>query len=131
MKDIEKDIISELSLVKCKDFDTPIYQLSRKRYLLFCDKEINKDNVNKCLEKIESDYNSFGKYKLIIVVGKTSDSFTKTELFYFNGVDTFVVFYLLDFANKKVYMNDRTIFALGLNYKKTVKKLNEIIQFNN
>lgn len=131
MKKIKKDIISELSLVKSKNFNKPIYQVSKKRYLLFCDEEIDKDNINKCLEKIDTDFNSFGKYKLIIAVGKTSDSFTKTELFYFNGVDTFVVFYLLDFDNKRVYMNDRTIFVLGLNYKKIVRRLNKIIQCNN
>lgn len=131
MKKIKKDIIRELSLVKSKNFNKPIYQVSKKRYLLFCDEEIDKDNINKCLEKIDTDFNSFGKYKLIIAVGKTSDSFTKTELFYFNGVDTFVVFYLLDFDNKRVYMNDRTIFVLGLNYKKIVRRLNKIIQCNN
>lgn len=131
MKKIKKDIISELLLVKSKNFNKPIYQVSKKRYLLFCDDEIDKDNINKCLEKIDTDFNSFGKYKLIIAVGKTSDSFTKTELFYFNGVDTFVVFYLLDFDNKRVYMNDRTIFVLGLNYKKIVRRLNKIIQCNN
>lgn len=130
MKEIKKDIINELSLVKSEDFDMPIYQLSKKRYLLFCDEEINKNDVNKFLERIDTDYNSLGKYKLIIVVGKTSDSFTKTELLYFNGVDTFVVFYLLDFANKKVYMNDKAILIFGLNSKKIVKKLNQTIKIN-
>lgn len=131
MKKIKKDVISKLSLVKSKNFNKPIYQVSKKRYLLFCDEEIDKGSINKCLEKIDTDFNSFGKYKLIIAVGKTSDSFTKTELFYFNGVDTFVVFYLLDFDNKRVYMNDRTIFVLGLNYKKIVRRLNKIIECNN
>ncbi|NLK12311.1 MAG: hypothetical protein GX312_01795 [Candidatus Phytoplasma sp.] len=129
MEKIKKDIVSKLSLIISKDFDTSIYQISKKRYLLFWEEDIDKNNVNKCLEKIDSIYNSFGKYKLIIVVGKTSESFTKTELFYFNNIDTFVVFYLLDFSNKKVYMNDRSIFVLGLNYKKTIKKLNKIIKF--
>lgn len=129
MKEIKKDIVSKLSLTVSEDFDTSIYQISKKRYLLFWEDNINKNNVNNCLEKIDSIYNSFGKYKLIIVIGITSESFTKTELFYFNNIDTFVVFYLLDFANKKVYMNDRSIFVLGLNYKKIIKKLNKIIEF--
>lgn len=130
MKKTKYNIINELSLVSSNDFDMPIYQLSNKRYLLFWDEEINKENVNTCLKRIEANYNSFGKYKLIIVVGKTSESFSKKELFYFNGVDTFVVFYLIDFAYKRVYMNDRSIFVLGLNYKKIVRKINKIIVFN-
>ena len=130
MEEIKNKIITELSLSISKDFDTPIYQISKRRYLLFLDEEINKENVNTCLKQIDSIYNTFGRYKLIIVVGKTSESFTKTELFYFNNIDTFVVFYLLDFAHNKVYMNDRSIFVLGLNYKKTIKKLNKIIYFS-
>lgn len=129
MEGIKRNIISKLSLAISKDFDTSIYQISKKRYLLFWEEDINKNNVNKCLEKIDSIYNTFGKHKLIIVVGKTSESFTKTELFYFNNIDTFVVFYLLDFANKKVYINDRSLFVLGLNYKRFIKKLNKIIEF--
>lgn len=129
MEEIKRNIISRLSLTISKDFDTPIYQISKKRYLLFWEEDINKNNVNKCLEKIDLIYNSFKKYKLIIVVGKTSEPFTKTELFYFNNIDTFVVFYLLDFANKKVYINDRSLFVLGLNYKRFIKKINKIIEF--
>jgi len=72
MEEIKRNIISKLSLAISKDFDTSIYQISKKRYLLFWEEDINKNNVNKCLEKIDSIYNSFGKYKLIIVVGKTN-----------------------------------------------------------
>jgi len=49
-------------------------------------------------------------------------------LLYFNGVNTFVVFYLINEETNEVYMDDSWIFPIGLNYKKYVRKINEILK---
>lgn len=61
------------------------------------------------------------------MVGKTKDKFNKRELLYFNNVNTYVVFYLIEEETNNVYMNDSWISSLGLNYKKYIKKINEIL----
>ena len=61
------------------------------------------------------------------MVGKTKEKFKKVDLLYFNNVNKFVVFYLINEETNDVYMNDSWISALGLNYKKYVRKINEIL----
>ena len=63
-----------------------------------------------------TSFNTLEKYK-----------FKKVDLLYFNNVNTFVVFYLINEETNEVYMNDSWISALGLNYKKYVRKINEIL----
>ena len=46
------------------------------------------------------------------------EKFKKVDLLYFNNVNTFVVFYLINEEANEVYMNNSWISALGLNYKK-------------
>ena len=38
-----------------------------------------------------------------------------------------VVFYLINEEVNKIYMNDSWVFTLGLNYKKYIRKINEIM----
>ena len=63
-------------------------------------------------------------YHLVSFVVPTNQ---KVDLFYFNNVNTFVVFYLINEEADEVYMNDSWISAIGLNYKKYVRKINEIL----
>lgn len=69
----------------------------------------------------------FTEWKTLIVVGKTTDVYKKEELLYFNNVNTFVVFYLINEELNKIFMNDSRIFAIGLNYRKYIKRLNGIL----
>lgn len=69
----------------------------------------------------------FTEWKTLIVVGKTTDVYKKEELIYFNNVNTFVVFYLINEELNKIFMNDSRIFAIGLNYRKYIKRLNGIL----
>lgn len=125
---IKQKITEEYPLVK-NDGELDCYVLNKRRYLLFWDSLINKDTVYEVLNKIQKETNSsnFTEWKTIIVAGETNDVFTKEELFYFNGVNTFVVFYLVNFKENKVFMNDSWIFPIGCSYKKYVKKINEIV----
>ena len=63
----------------------------------------------------------------MIVIGKTKEEFDKTDLFYFNNENTFVVFYLMDELNNKIYKNDSWIYVLGCNYGKYVRSINKIV----
>lgn len=69
----------------------------------------------------------FTEWKTLIVVGKTTDVYKKEELIYFNNVNTFVVFYLINEELNKIFMNDSRICAIGLNYRKYIKRLNGIL----
>ena len=40
------------------------------------------------------------------MVGKTKEQFKKVDLLYFNNVNTFVVFYIINEETDEVYMND-------------------------
>lgn len=51
----------------------------------------------------------------------------KVDFLYFNNVNAFVVFYLINEETNEIYMNDSWISALGLNYKKYARKINEIL----
>ena len=105
------------------------YLLNSRRYLIFWNDPISKDSVDLVLTSLESKTNDLmsTKMKTLIVVGKTIDRFKKKELFFFNGVDTFVVFYLINELKNEVYMNDSWIFTMGLNYRRYVKKIHAAI----
>lgn len=104
--------------------------LAKKRYLIFWNGLVSKNSMGKILMDLGNmtDNSVFSEWKTLIVVGKTTDVFKKKELIYFNGVNTFVVFYLIDEEKDRTYMDDSWIFALGLNYKKYVKRINEILK---
>ena len=64
------------------------------------------------------------------MLGKTKEKFKKVDLLYFNNVNTFVVFYLINEETNEVYMNDSWISSLVLNYKKYVRKMKIILKNN-
>ena len=127
---IQEKIILNYPLLKQVDFELNCYLLGKKRYLVFWDELIKKDSLNELLNYLQEKTNNsnFTKYKTLIVVGKTKEKFKKVDLLYFNNVNTFVVFYLINEENNEVYMNDSMIFVIGLNYKKYVRRINEIIK---
>lgn len=126
---IQEIIIKEYPLTTKIECELNCYLLDPKRYLVFWDDIIEKDNINNILNLIEkkTNNNQFSEWKTIVVIGNTSDDFEKSDLLYFNNVNTFVVFYLVNEKENKVFMNDSWIFTLGLNYKKSVRKINEIV----
>ena len=70
---------------------------------------------------------NFTESKTLIVVGKTKEKFKKVDLVYFNSVNTLVVFYLINEETNEIYMDDSWFSFIGLNYKKYVRKINEIL----
>lgn len=65
--------------------------------------EFIKETKNNCSDK-----------KTIIVVGNTVQQFKKKELVFFNGVDTFVVYYLINENNQDIYFNDQRVFWFSI-----------------
>ena len=104
--------------------------MGKKIYFKFEDSIINHDNIESILDKISDGINTsdFTKYKSVIVIGKTDELFKSKELLYFDNKNCFVVFYLINEQNNTIYYNDSWIFALGLNYRKYIKKLNKVIK---
>ena len=126
---IQEKLIQTYPLINKVDSELNCYLLDRKRYLVFWDELIRKDSIEEVLNYLEEKTKSpnFTEYKTLIVVGKTKEKFKKSDLLYFNNVNTFIVFYLIEEETNDVYMNDSWISPLGLNYKKHVKKINKIL----
>lgn len=126
---IQEKLIQNYPLVNKIDSELNCYLLDKKRYLVFWDELIKKDSIEEVLNYLEekTKNTNFTEYNTLIVVGKTKDKFTKSDLLYFNSVNKIVVFYLINEETNDVYMDDSWISFLGLNYKKYVRKINEII----
>ncbi len=126
---IQEKLIKKYPLVNKVDSELNCYLLEKRRYLVFWDELIKKGSIKEVLNYLEEKTKStnFTEYKTLIVVGKTKEKFKKVNLLYFNNVNTYVVFYLIDEETNDIYMNDSWISSLGLNYKKYVRKINEIL----
>lgn len=126
---IKEKLIQNYPLINKVKSELDCYVLNKRRYLIFLDDLIEKNSIENTLNYLEEKTKSveFTKFKTLIVVSKTKEKFTKKELLYFNNIDTFVVFYLINENSNKIYMNSSWIFALGLNYKKYIRKINKIL----
>ena len=127
--DIRNKLILEYPLTKRVESELDCYLLAKRRYLVFWENIIDKDNINQILNIIEgkTNNNRFSKWKTIIVFGYTESEFERSHLFYFNNLNTLVVFYLINKKENKFYMNDDWIFLIGCNYKKYVRRINKIL----
>jgi hypothetical protein len=125
-----KKIVSQYPLTDQITPDTALFRVLKKRFVLFQETQVDKQNIKAVLDETKStiDRLNIPGWRTVVVVAPTQDSFESDELFYFDNVNTFVVFYLIDEQKKRVYMNDSWIFALGMNYKKVVRKINEIVK---
>lgn len=126
---IQEKIIQNYPLVNKIDFELNCYLLDKRRYLIFWNELIKKDSIEKMLNYLEEKTKNpnFTESKTLIVVGKTKEKFKKVDLVYFNSVNTLVVFYLINEETNEIYMDDSWISFMGLNYKKYVRKINEIL----
>lgn len=105
------------------------YRIKKKINLVFIDLIVKKNNIDIILREIDRFHtqNSIKNWETYIIVGTTNDKFNKRELFYFNGENIFVNFLLLNNEADEVYYYEKWIFALGLNFKKIVKEIKDII----
>ncbi len=126
---IQEKLIQDYPLVNKVDTELNCYLLAKRRYLVFWDELIKKDSIKEVLSYLEEKTKNanFTEYKTLIVVSKTKEEFKKSDLLYFNSVNTVVVFYLINEETNEVYMDDSWISFIGLNYKKYVRKINKIL----
>ena len=129
MLNIQEEIKNHYPLTNKMDCDFNCYCLAKRRYLVFWDAFIEKGSMEQILKELQEKTNNanFKTWKTFIVVGKTTEEFQKAELLYFNNVNMFVVFYLVNDKENKIYMDNSWIFPLGCNYKKYVNRIHEII----
>ncbi len=127
---IKEKIIKEYPLTYKIESELSCYLLADKIYLIFWKELIEKESIEQILNQLQEKTNNsnFSKWKTLIILGNTNDIFQKEDLFYFNNLDTFVVFYLVNEKINKIFMNDSWIFTLGCNYKKYVRKIDKIIR---
>ena len=126
---IIQKIVKELNLENKIDCDMCCYSLAPKKYIIFEESDINKANIEYVLKKVSDNCNNgnFSTWKSIIIFGNTTDSFKKKDLLYFDGINTIVVFYLINSLENMIYMNDSWIFPLGMNFRTYVRKINKVM----
>lgn len=96
--------------------------------MIFWNRLIEKKSIKDILIYLEEKTNNnFPKYKTLIIFGETKDEFNKNDLVYFN-TNTYVVFYLINDDTNDIYMDDSWISEMGLNYKKYVRRINDIVK---
>lgn len=78
------------------------------------------------IEKFNETYNNANPASYIIV-SSTKDRFDKNDLLFFNGVNVFATFVLLNTTNNEVFCYPKTIWSFGLNTKRIVREIRNII----
>lgn len=125
---IKDKLIKEYPLTKKIEFPFECYEVVKRRYVVFYDKEINRNNMESILDVINGNAkNSFSEKKTLIVIGHTDEQFNKKDLLFFNGNDTFIVFYLIN-ENNEIFFNDQRAFWFGVDWSKIIKSFNEILK---
>ena len=129
---IKDKLIKEPPLTRKMVCDFECYEVIKRRYVIFYDRKIQKSNIEVLLDKFKmATENNFSKAKSLIVVGITDEEFEQEDLLYFNGVDTFVVYYLKNINNDKIYFNDQSCLLFRVGWKKIIRKFNKILNASN
>lgn len=126
---IKEKLINEYPLTKKLECPLECYEVDKRRYVIFLDNKINRNNMEFLLDEfIKITKNNYSEKKTLIIVGHTDEQFKKEDLVFFNGVDTFVVYYLINENNNEIYFNDQRVFLFSVDWKKIIKKFNEILK---
>ena len=125
---IKDKLIKEYPLTKKIDFPFECYEVVKRRYVVFFDEEINRNNMESLLDVFYGyAKNVFSEKKTIIVIGHTNEQFDKEDLVFFNSNDTFIVYYLIN-ENNEVFFNDQRNVFFGVDWSKIIKNFNQILK---
>lgn len=118
----ELHLISVDERLKC-------YLLTKKVWLMFWEENIQKNNMEEILHKIETSFSEkqLISRKTIIIMGNTIDDFHPSDLVWFNGMNMYVVFYLINEKNSKTYRCSNFFDSIGWGYRKWIKKIDFIL----
>lgn len=125
---IKDKLINEYPLTKKIEYPFECFEVIKRRYVIFFDEKINKDNIESLLDEFSKALNNnFSKVRTLIVVGHTDVQFNEEDLLYFNGVDTFIVYYLKNDNSNEIYFNNHRVVFLTVDWKKIINKFNQIL----
>jgi len=126
---MKEKLIKKFPLTKKVDCEIECYEAQKRRYVIFLDKKVCKENIEKQLYELEAmTKNGFHPKKSLIIVGYTDDEFTKEDLLYFNGIDTFAVYYLMNVNTDEIYFHNQRVFWFSVDWKKIIDRFNEILK---
>lgn len=126
---IKNEIINKYPLKNRIECSFECFEVVKRRYIIFYDEKINRDNIESLLDVFNNETkNICSKLKTIIVVGHTDDCFQLKDLLFFNGVDTFIVYYLINDNSNEIYFNNQRVFWFSIDWKKIIDRLNNILQ---
>lgn len=129
MMTMKEKLIREYPLTTNMDCPFECYWIVPRRYVIFFEEKINSDNIESLLDIFNNaTKNNFSQVKTLIIVGHTDEQFRKEDLLFFNGVDTFVVYYLKNYNTNEIYFNDQMVLLLSSGWRKIIKKFNKILQ---
>ena len=125
---IKDKLINGYPLTKKIEYPFECFEVIKRRYVIFFDEKINKDNIESLLDEFCKALNKkFSKVRTLIVVGHTDVQFNEEDLLYFNGVDTFIVYYLKNDNSNEIYFNNHRVVFLTVDWKKIINKFNQIL----
>ena len=126
---IKNRLINEYPLTKKIECDLECYEVAKRRYVIFLEEKVNRNNIESFLDGFNNVIkNKSSEKKTLIIVAHTDEQFKGKELLFFNGIDTFVVYYLINENNKEIYFNDQRVFWFSIDWKKIIKRFNEILK---
>ena len=125
---IKDKLINGYPLTKKIEYPFECFEVIKRRYVIFFDEKINKDNIESLLDEFSKALNNnFSKVRTLIVVGHTDVQLNEEDLLYFNGVDTFIVYYLKNDNSNEIYFNNHRVVFLTVDWKKIINKFNQIL----
>jgi len=125
---IKDKLIKGYPLTNKMEFPFECFEVIKRRYVIFYDEKINRDNMETLLNVFnENAKKIFSKRKTLIIVGHTNEQFNKKDLVFFNGEDTFIVYYLINDGNNEIFFNDQRVFWFSVDWKQIIKRFNKIL----
>ena len=139
MQKIKKAIITDFQLKDRLNCAVECYLLKKRRFLVFIDDLVTKNNECDIADNIIKSLDDGGikgginNCKTIIVVAYTNESFKLNYLSLFNGINTFVEYILINQQTKEVYYRKNIIpepFAIGLSCGSLMKRIYRTVTSN-
>lgn len=126
---IKERLIKDYPLTKKVECPFEAYEIEKRKFVIFVDEKITRENTETLLDKFaKSIPNNCSEVRTLIVVGYTDEQFKPEDLSFFNGVDTFVIYYLKNIKNDVIYFNDQRMYFFSAGWRKTIKRFNEILK---
>ena len=126
MDDFQKRIIQALNLSNSIQCVFNYYWVEGCKYLVFFEKEIDKNGISSILDTIGRDGKGypFSSNYLIVVVAPISYAFYKSkDLYYARDVGENVAFILYNKNKNTIFYPTGFVFPLRFSYRKIIKKI--------